>query len=205
MTLQARQRPSLHSAGGRLARAGLTRLVVARCTTPAGQGRFPAARLHAGPLVLPCAFGAGGSRRAKREGDHASPIGTFRLVLGFYRPDRLHRWRSSLPLAPLRPTQGWCDDSSSPVYNMLVPIPCRWSHERLWRDDHLYDVVIVLDYNRRPRVKRHGSAIFLHCAREELHCAREGLAPTEGCIALRTDDLRRLLPRLGPHVVLTVR
>jgi L,D-peptidoglycan transpeptidase YkuD (ErfK/YbiS/YcfS/YnhG family) len=117
---------------------------------------------------------------------------------GFYRPDRVHRFRISLPFAPLRPRQGWCDDSSGPVYNKLVPIPCPWSHERLWRDDHLYDVVIVLDYNIDPCRKRRGSAIFLHCAHVDL-------TPTEGCIALRADDLRRLLPRLAPHVVLTVR
>ncbi len=134
----------------------------------------------------------------KREGDHASPIGTFSLLLGYYRPDRMRRWSSSLPLTPLRPGLGWCDDMASPAYNRLVSIPYPWSHERLWRDDHLYDVVIVLDYNYRRRRSGRGSAIFLHCARPDL-------APTEGCIALRAEDLRRLLPRLAPDVVVTVR
>lgn len=134
----------------------------------------------------------------KREGDHASPIGCFRLLFGYYRPDRQARPRAGLRLHPLGPKLGWCDDPASPAYNRLVATPCRWSHERLWRDDRLYDVVIVLDYNYRRRRKGRGSAIFLHCAHPDL-------APTEGCIALRAADLRRLLPRLAPHVVLTVR
>jgi L,D-peptidoglycan transpeptidase YkuD (ErfK/YbiS/YcfS/YnhG family) len=184
--------------GNQPVRGGVSHLVVARCTTPAEQGRFQTGRLHAGSLVLPCALGAGGLKRAKREGDHASPIGTFSLLFGFYRPDRHRRLRALLPLNPVRPELGWCDDTTSPAYNRLVATSCPWSHERLWRDDRLYDVVIVLDYNYHPRRKGRGSAIFLHCAAPDF-------APTEGCIALRAGDLRRLLPRLTLDVVLTVR
>jgi L,D-peptidoglycan transpeptidase YkuD (ErfK/YbiS/YcfS/YnhG family) len=193
-----KKRVAIPGFGNQPVRGGVTRLVVARCTTPAAQGRFQAGRLHAGPLVFPCALGAGGLKRAKREGDRASPIGTFSLLFGFYRPDRHRRLRALLPLNPMRPELGWCDDSTSPTYNRRVATSCPWSHERLWRDDRLYDVVIVLDYNYHPRRKGRGSAIFLHCADPDF-------APTEGCIALRIDDLRRLLPRLAPDVVLTVR
>ena len=101
-------------------------------------------------------------------------------------------------MRPLRPSDGWCDDPISAVYNQRVTLPCRAGHEKLWRADHLYDLVIVVDYNVRPRRKNRGSAIFLHCARPDF-------APTEGCIALRPDDLRRLLPRLAKRVVLTIR
>jgi L,D-peptidoglycan transpeptidase YkuD (ErfK/YbiS/YcfS/YnhG family) len=178
-------------------RGELTRLVVARSTTPAGQGKFLRGRLHAGSLVVPCAIGAAGSKHGKREGDHASPVGTFSVLRGFYRIDRRRRLRVAFALHPIRPELGWCDDPSSPSYNRMVATSCPWSHERLWRDDSLYDVVVVLDYNIRRRCKGRGSAIFLHCAHSDL-------APTEGCIALRYDDLRRLLPRLSPHVVVTV-
>jgi L,D-peptidoglycan transpeptidase YkuD (ErfK/YbiS/YcfS/YnhG family) len=103
-----------------------------------------------------------------------------------------------LPIRPVRPSDGWCDDPSSAAYNRQVTLPIRAGHEKLWRADRLYDLVIVLDYNIHPRRKNLGSAIFLHCARPDF-------APTEGCVALRPDDLRRLLPRLSKKVVLGIR
>jgi L,D-peptidoglycan transpeptidase YkuD (ErfK/YbiS/YcfS/YnhG family) len=143
-------------------------------------------------------LGRGGVRRDKREGDHASPAGSWRFLLGFYRADRRLARSPGLPMRPIRRDQGWCDDPESPLYNRLVAWPFDRSHENLWRDDDLYDLVIVLDYNIRPRRKQRGSAIFLHCA-------RPGFAPTEGCVALQRDDLRRLLPRLSRKTVLTIR
>ncbi len=107
-------------------------------------------------------------------------------------------------MRPICKNFGWCDDPASPLYNQLIVKPFRSSHEILWRDDHLYDIVIVLDYNIFPRRRQRGSAIFIHCAREKPG-ARNEFAPTEGCIALRYADLRRLLPRLSNRTVLTVR
>jgi L,D-peptidoglycan transpeptidase YkuD (ErfK/YbiS/YcfS/YnhG family) len=153
-------------------------------------------RLQAGQQALRCALGAAGVRRDKREGDHASPAGSWRLLSGFYRADKV-RARSPY-LRPIRKTQAWCDDPASPLYNRPVVSPFSRSHEKLWRDDDLYDIVIILDYNISPRRKGRGSAIFLHCA-------RPGFAPTEGCVALAYDDLRRLLPRLSRNAVLTIR
>lgn len=101
-------------------------------------------------------------------------------------------------MRPIRKNLGWCDDPDSWLYNRPIVAPFRQSHENLWRDDHLYDIVIVLDYNIMPRRRMRGSAIFLHCA-------RPGFAPTEGCIALAVDDFRRLLPRLSRQTVLTIR
>jgi L,D-peptidoglycan transpeptidase YkuD (ErfK/YbiS/YcfS/YnhG family) len=147
---------------------------------------------------LRCALGRAGVSQAKREGDHATPSGTFRLLGVFFRRDRLPRPALLLPARELKPNEGWCDDPASALYNHLVTLPCRARHEKLWRADRLYDLVIVLDYNICPRRKYRGSAIFLHCARPDL-------APTEGCIALRPDDLRRLLPRLSRQAVLIVK
>lgn len=155
-------------------------------------------RLKAGALVLPCAFGRAGIRHVKREGDHATPAGRFRLLRGYYRPDRLRRPASALAISALRPSDGWCDDPASACYNRPVRLPFRAGYESMWRRDRLYDLVVVLDYNIYPRRKYRGSAIFLHCARPDF-------APTEGCIALAFDDFRRLLPRLARNALLIIR
>lgn len=155
-------------------------------------------RLHAGQTVITCAIGAAGISNRKREGDQASPAGYFRLIEGFFKPSVGRRPRASLPFFPINRTLGWCDDPNSGNYNRLVHLPIAARHENLWRDDGLYDLVIVLDYNILPRRKGAGSAIFLHCARSDI-------APTEGCIALRREDLRKLLPRLARDAVLIVK
>jgi L,D-peptidoglycan transpeptidase YkuD (ErfK/YbiS/YcfS/YnhG family) len=153
--------------------------------------------LFAGPLVLPCALGRGGIRHAKRESDGATPAGRFALGAARFRPDRTQRPATLLKARPLRPGDGWCDEVGDRNYNRPVPHPYPVSHERLWRDDGLYDILIEIGCNVRPRVQGGGSAIFLHIA-------RPGLTPTEGCVALSRRDLARLLPRLGPRTVLVV-
>jgi L,D-peptidoglycan transpeptidase YkuD (ErfK/YbiS/YcfS/YnhG family) len=177
---------------------GLSRLGATRLPRQAQAQEIPLGRVHAGPVVVRCAIGGGGIRQDKREGDRATPGGAFRLVGGFFRQDRVLRKAWVSPMRPVSPSDGWCDDPSSALYNRRVALPCRASHEKLWRADRLYDLVIVLDYNIHPRRKNRGSAIFLHCARPDF-------APTGGCIALRLDDLRRLLPRLSRKAVLTIR
>jgi L,D-peptidoglycan transpeptidase YkuD (ErfK/YbiS/YcfS/YnhG family) len=177
---------------------GLCHLVAARLPRQAQALHVVLGRFHAGPLVLRCALGLGGIRHDKREGDHATPAGDFRLLAGFFRADRVMRKAWPWPMRLIRPSDGWCDDPESAAYNRRAALPCRGSHEKLWRADRLYDLVIVLDYNIRPCRKNRGSAIFLHCARGDF-------APTEGCVALRPDDLRKLLPRLARNVRLTIR
>jgi L,D-peptidoglycan transpeptidase YkuD (ErfK/YbiS/YcfS/YnhG family) len=148
--------------------------------------------LVAGPLALPCALGRAGVTHAKREGDGASPAGRFRLLGAFYRADRLPRPRTRLPVRALRPTDGWCDDPGDRRYNRPVRLPYGARHERMWRDDHVYDVVIDIAWNRGPIVRGRGSAIFLHLA-------RPGFSPTEGCVAVEPRKIARLLERLGPR------
>ncbi|MGE5265755.1 MAG: L,D-transpeptidase family protein [Deltaproteobacteria bacterium] len=134
----------------------------------------------------PCALGRSGRRALKREGDGATPAGTFLLERVLYRPDRCWRPRTGLHVSTLSPADGWCDAAEDRNYNRPVRHPYPASAEVLWRSDGLYDVIVVLDCNRRPRIRGRGSAIFMHVA-------RPGYQPTEGCIALRRADLLQLL------------
>lgn len=145
--------------------------------------------LVAGCLVLPCALGRGGVRRHKREGDGGTPAGALRALAARYRDDRWRRSPTGLSLTRIGPADGWCDDPGHRRYNRPVTLPFRAGHERLHRDDAVYDVVVILDWNMRPAIRGRGSAIFLHLA-------RPGYAPTEGCIAVSAAGMRRLLPLL---------
>ena len=142
--------------------------------------------LGAGGARVLCALGRSGIVRAKREGDGGTPAGTHRLVGVLYRPDRIGRPVTRLPVAPIRRDDGWCDDPADIRYNRPVRLPYGASHERLWREDHLYDVVVVLDYNLTAPMPGRGSAIFLHLA-------RAAFAPTAGCVAVDMETMRRLL------------
>jgi L,D-peptidoglycan transpeptidase YkuD (ErfK/YbiS/YcfS/YnhG family) len=144
-----------------------------------------------GNLSFPCAFGRSGRRVGKREGDGATPLGSFALRHAFYRPDRLPRPVTCLALCALGPSDGWCDAPTDRNYNRQVEHPYPASAERLWRDDGLYDVVVVMGYNDHPRIVGHGSAVFMHVA-------GPGLTPTEGCIALARPHLLRLLQAITP-------
>jgi L,D-peptidoglycan transpeptidase YkuD (ErfK/YbiS/YcfS/YnhG family) len=146
-----------------------------------------------------CALGRGGVRIDKREGDGATPVGRFPLRHVLYRPDRLSPPVAKLPVAPLSPTDGWCDDPADPLYNRPVQLPyagCR--DEQMWRSDGLYDVVVVIGHNDDPIVPNMGSAIFLHVASPDFR-------PTQGCIALAKPDLLALLAEIGPEVMLETR
>ena len=144
------------------------------------------------------ACGKAGVSTTKREGDHASPAGSFPLLRAFYRPDRLAVPKTALPLAALTPQDGWCDDPGDPNYNRPVALPYAASHEDLWRDDGLYDLIVVIGYNTDPVVPGKGSAIFLHCASPDF-------AGTEGCIAVSRDVLVPLLGLLGPGSTITIK
>ena len=135
---------------------------------------------------LRCAIGRGGISARKHEGDGATPVGNWPLRRVLYRADRVARPITALPIDVIGRNDGWCDASGDPNYNRAVSLPYPASAERLWRDDRIYDLIVVLGYNDVPRVRGLGSAIFLHLA-------REGFSPTEGCLALTERDLRFLL------------
>jgi L,D-peptidoglycan transpeptidase YkuD (ErfK/YbiS/YcfS/YnhG family) len=120
------------------------------------------------------------------------------LAAVLYRPDRWRRPESGLPVTAIGPQDGWCDDPADRRYNQPVALPYAGRHESLWRVDHLYDVVVVIDFNlARPR-RGGGSAIFLHIAADDLH-------PTEGCVAISPRTMRQLLPRIGPGTTIEIR
>jgi L,D-peptidoglycan transpeptidase YkuD (ErfK/YbiS/YcfS/YnhG family) len=144
-----------------------------------------------------CVVGAGGVREDKVEGDAATPVGEFPLRRIYFRNDRLVLPKVRLPARPIGEHDGWCDDPRSPVYNRLVRIPNEWSHEKMWREDGLYDVVVVVGYNDDPPEGEWGSAIFLHIARDDM-------SPTQGCVAFARADLLELLPLIGPDTRLRV-
>lgn len=154
-------------------------------------------RLRFADLWVPCRLGRSGVVRTKREGDGATPAGVFPLRRVYYRADRVSRPQTSLPVVPLSPALGWCDDPRDPAYNrpVLLPYPAR--AESLWRDDALYDIVVVLGHNDDPVVPGAGSAIFLHLAPPDDQ-------PTAGCLGLTAAPLRRLLALATPQTLLVV-
>lgn len=155
-------------------------------------------QLHALGKVFTCAFGKGGFKADKREGDGATPVGTFALRELLYRPDRHKEPQTELPVTPIAPEDGWCDDPASELYNLPIKTPFSQSHEQLWRDDGLYDFIIPMGYNDHPPEAGKGSAIFMHIAKPNYE-------PTEGCIALALEDMLQLLPHLSDQTVIEIR
>lgn len=145
------------------------------------------------------AIGRGGMKIDKCEGDGATPIGAWGLRRVLYRADRLLAPPpTALPVTAIGPADGWCDDPADAAYNLAVALPYPAGHERLWRDDHVYDVIVVLGHNDTPPVPGLGSAVFLHVA-------RPGYLPTEGCVALALPDLLALLAQARPGDLLDCR
>jgi L,D-peptidoglycan transpeptidase YkuD (ErfK/YbiS/YcfS/YnhG family) len=148
---------------------------------------------------LRCALGRAGVSAAKREGDGATPLGSWRMRALLFRPDRFPRAPlTKLPIRALRPEDGWCDDPSDLLYNRPVALPYRARAEELWREDGLYDLVVPLGYNDDRPVPGRGSAIFLHVARPDF-------SPTEGCVALAREDLLAVIAEAdtGSSVVIS--
>lgn len=150
-------------------------------------------RLHLGGKTYPCVIGKGGLADSvdKREGDGKTPRGIYPLRQVLYRPDRTEMPVTGLPVSVITREDGWCDAPESPAYNERVLLPFDASHEKLWRDDHAYDIVVVIGYNDKPAIAGKGSAIFLHVMHDSGR-------PTEGCVAVSLDDMRELLMQLTP-------
>lgn len=151
-----------------------------------------------GELRWRCALGRSGIRHEKREGDGATPAGRFALRRLLYRPDRLAPPTCILPTAALTPSDGWCDDPAEIAYNRAVALPYPASCENLWRNDTVYDLILVVGHNDGPPSAGAGSAIFVHCGRPDY-------APTAGCIAFAPADLQTLLGLLASDSIVEIR
>ena len=154
--------------------------------------------LLAGPLAFPVALGRGGILANKREGDGATPRGTYRLKRLWWRADRNPRPSTPLPLRQIRAEDAWCEDPADRRYNLPVRVPPAASGDPLHREDHLYDFIIEIDHNTRPRVSRRGSAVFLHLARPDF-------TPSAGCVTMSKAWMRALLRQIGRNSRVDIR
>ena len=128
-------------------------------------------------LKFRCAVGKGGIKNKKTEGDNITPKGIFKIIKIYYRPDKIKNFKTSIKKIKIKKNMGWCDDPDSKFYNKQIKLPTSLSHEKLYRKNSIYDLIVVLNYNFKPVVKNKGSAIFIHVTKE--------YKPTQGCIALK--------------------
>lgn len=147
----------------------------------------------------PCAIGRSGTIPAdqKREGDGATPLGTFALRELWYRADRLPKPVCALETREITAEDGWSDDAASPNYNRHIKLPTTESHEALMLDAPVYDLIVPLGYNDAPPVAGKGSAIFLHVVRPEF-------TPTAGCVAMNKNDLLEMLAQVDADTVMKI-
>jgi L,D-peptidoglycan transpeptidase YkuD (ErfK/YbiS/YcfS/YnhG family) len=150
-----------------------------------------------GGLTVPAAIGRSGRTALKREGDGATPIAAMKLLYGFSRGDRVRFLTTPLPMRRVRKDMLWCDQPGNANYNRLVRAPFEPSHETLMRNDGLYDICLVLDWNIGSRCRNRGSAIFFHLI-------RPGYEPTAGCIAVSLRDMLRLIRFMRKGTVVQV-
>ena len=148
-------------------------------------------------LKFRCALGKAGIGEKKSEGDKITPTGTYKIVRIYYRSDRIKKITSKFKLVKIKKDMGWCDDPKSKKYNQLIKLPNKYNHEKLYRKDNIYDLILVLNYNTRPIIKNKGSAIFIHIT-------KKNYKKTAGCIALKKSHLIKLLKKINKNTKITV-
>ncbi|KMY67580.1 ErfK/YbiS/YcfS/YnhG family protein [Desulfocarbo indianensis] len=155
---------------------------------------WPEGRASIGNKTYVCALGRAGVKLDKREGDGATPAGSYRLRQVLFRQDKIQGpIQTGLPLRAVARDDGWCDDPGHSQYNRLVKLPLAASHEELWRrGDRRYDLLVVVGYNDDPVIPGKGSAIFIHIA-------LAGYETTSGCIAFSKQDLLEIIKRLDAN------
>ena len=133
-------------------------------------------------LKFRCALGKGGVKKKIIEGDNITPKGIFKIIKIYYRPDKIRKIKTLIKKIKIKKNMGWCDDPNSDFYNKQIKLPTKLSHEKLYRNDNLYDLIAVLNYNTNPIIKNKGSAIFMHIG-------KDSYKKTKGCIALKREHL----------------
>ena len=141
-------------------------------------------------LKFKCSLGKSGIGEKKIEGDNITPEGTYQIIRVYYRKDRIKKIKAKIKLFEIKKNFGWCDQPNSKFYNRLIDIPNKLSHEKLYRKDNVYDVIIVLNYNMNPTIQYKGSAIFIHMAKRKF-------PPTKGCVAISKKNLLSLIERIS--------
>ena len=136
-------------------------------------------------FIFRCSIGKNGIRIKKKEGDYCTPKGTFSLKTLYYRPDRVQKPETEIITKKISKNMGWCNDSKNKKYNSLINIKEKMRYEKIYRQDHKYNFLIVIDYNLKKPIPHKGSAIFIHLT--------NNYKPTAGCIALKEKDLLILL------------
>ena len=144
-----------------------------------------------------CALGKGGIKQKEKEGDFITPKGKFKLIKIYYRSDRVKKINSPLKKIKISKNMGWCDDVSSKHYNRLIKINKKISHEKLYRNDNVYDILVVLNYNLNPIIRGKGSAIFLHVTKKKYK-------KTQGCIALKKKELLFLISKIKKNTQIRI-
>ena len=142
-------------------------------------------------LKLKCAVGKKGIGNKRKEGDLITPKGQFKIKYILYRKDRV-KISTKLKKKIIKKNMGWCDDPRSSHYNKLIRLPFTYKHEKLFKKENTYDIILVLNYNMRPIKKNKGSAIFIHVAKNDFKS-------TEGCVAIKKIDLIKLIKEIGPN------
>ena len=144
-----------------------------------------------------CALGKAGIGEKKLEGDNVTPIGTFKIVKIYYRSDRIKKISSKFRAIEITKNMGWCDDPNSKNYNQLIDLPTKYSHEKLFKKNNIYDLIIVLNYNMKPVIKNKGSAIFIHISKKKYQ-------PTQGCVALKKNNLLKLISKINKNIKIKI-
>ena len=143
-------------------------------------------------IKFKCALGKSGIRKKRTEGDNITPKGNFKIIKIYYRKDRITKINSAFKLIEIKKNMGWCDDPKSKKYNQLIKLPSKYRHEKFYRNDHVYDLILVLNFNMKPIIKDKGSAIFIHLA-------RKNYSSTKGCIALSKSNLLEILSKISKN------
>ena len=148
-------------------------------------------------LKFKCALGKAGISEKKKEGDFITPKGKYKIIKVYYRADRIKKIKTNFRLYQIKKNMGWCDDPLSKNYNKLIKLPSIFSHEKLYRKDKLYDLILVLNYNFKPIIKNKGSAIFIHIA-------NKNYKKTMGCIGLKKKDLIFILNDIKKNITVKI-
>ena len=147
-------------------------------------------------LKVKCAIGKKGIGYKRKEGDLITPSGQFKIKFILYRRDRV-KILTQLKKKVINKNTGWCDDPKSIHYNKLVKLPFANKHEKLYKKENIYDIILVLNYNMNPVKKNKGSAIFIHVA-------KNNFKKTEGCVAIKKKHLLEIIKKIKPNTIVKI-